>query len=234
MAQRTITRMYDRYADAQAVVTDLEAAGIPHDDISLVANANAHGDGSALRSSTGAAGTRAGTASSSAAGTGAGTGAGVGAALGGGVGLLAGLGALAIPGVGPVVAAGWLVATLAGAGVGAASGGLLGTLAGAGVGHDEANVYAEGVRGGSSLVTVRADETQAARVEELMNRHGPVDWQRRRTEYGPDWTGFDETSHTRLRDFRSGQSRMTGTSADVAAAPGAEGTYSPRDPLRRS
>src|SRR6185437_13482826 len=92
--------------------------------------------------------------------SGAGTGATTGAVLGGGAGLLAGLGMLAIPGVGPVVAAGWLVATLAGAGagaaVGAAAGGLVGSLTAAGVPEREAHVYAEGVRRGSSLVTVRA------------------------------------------------------------------------------
>src|SRR5207344_1400083 len=63
----------------------------------------------------------------------AGAGAGVGAAVGGTAGLLAGLGLMAIPGVGPVVAAGWLVATTVGAAAGAATGGLIGGLTGAGV-----------------------------------------------------------------------------------------------------
>lgn len=68
--------------------------------------------------------------------------------LGGGAGLLAGLSSLAIPGVGPVVAAGWLITTLTGAGVGAAAGGLLGSLTGAGVEEAGAKGYAE--RGGNS------------------------------------------------------------------------------------
>jgi hypothetical protein len=84
--------------------------------------------------------------------TGAETGAGVGTAVGGAAGLLAGLGLLAIPGVGPVVAAGWLVATAVGAVAGAATGGLIGGLTGAGVSEDDAHVYAEGVRRGGSLV----------------------------------------------------------------------------------
>jgi hypothetical protein len=80
----------------------------------------------------------------------AGKGAGIGAAVGGVGGLLTGLGLLAIPGVRPVVAAGWLVATAAGAATGAvvggAAGGLVGSLTGAGVPERDAQFYAEGVR----------------------------------------------------------------------------------------
>jgi len=181
MVQRTITRLYDNYDDARSVVYDLEQAGIPHSDISLVANSDAHGRhaGSPVEKSTG---------------TGAGAGAVAGGLLGGGAGLLAGIGALAIPGIGPVVAAGWLVATLAGAGVGAASGGLVGSLTGAGVSRDEANVYSEGVKRGGSLVTVRVDEADAARVERVFAGRKAVDWQERRASYGSDWSGFDEQS----------------------------------------
>ena len=133
-------------------------------------------------------------------GTGGATGAAAGTAIGGGLGLAAGLGALAIPGVGPVVAAGWLIATLAGAGVGAAAGGLVGALTGAGVSHEEANVYAEGVRGGGTLVTVRATDADAAMVEEIMGRHSPVDWRQRRASYG------DELDRLRREPDRGGRS----------------------------
>ena len=82
----------------------------------------------------------------------AGKGAGIGAAVGGVGGLLTGLGLMAIPGVGPVVAAGWLAATAAGAvtgaAVGGAAGGIIGGLTDAGVSEDDAHVYAEGVRRG--------------------------------------------------------------------------------------
>ena len=127
-------------------------------------------------------------------GTGAGTGASVGTLLGGGAGLLAGIGALAIPGVGPVVAAGWLIATLTGAGVGAAAGGLLGSLTGAGVPEEHAHVYAEGVRRGSTLVTVRAEEATAAQAEAIMQRYAPVDLAERSAAYreGGAWDRFDE------------------------------------------
>lgn len=181
MAQRTFSRMYDSYGDAQVVVGDLEAAGIPHGDISLVANADAHGRSAGTTTGSAAPETK----------SGAGGGAVLGTVLGGGAGLLAGIGALAIPGVGPVVAAGWLVATLTGAGIGAAGGGLVGSLTGAGVSREEADVYAEGVKRGGSLVTVRADETQASRIEAILSKSGSADWQQRRASFGNDWSGFN-------------------------------------------
>ena len=89
MTTRTATALYHSYASAADAVGKLEAAGIPHDDISIVSNDEAnrgkYGDHPAT-----------------------GTGASLGTVVGGGAGLLAGLGMLAIPGLGPVVAAGWL------------------------------------------------------------------------------------------------------------------------------
>ena len=170
----TISRMYDNYSDAVATVHDLEEARIPDHDISLIANADAHGRALTDRP-----------AHETHSGTGAAAGAGIGAA----VGLLAGIGSLAIPGIGPIVAAGWLVATLAGAGVGAASGGLIGALTGAGVSKEEAEIYDEGVRRGSSLVTVRVPDAEAGRVESILARRSSVDWQTRRSEYlAAGWT----------------------------------------------
>jgi hypothetical protein len=193
MATVTIARLYDTHQAAAEVVRELEAAGIPDTDISLVTNNrdNQYATAPSSRTSTAER-----TDTESRAASGAGTGATTGAVLGGGAGLLAGLGMLAIPGVGPVVAAGWLVATLAGAGagaaVGAAAGGLVGSLTAAGVPEREAHVYAESVRRGSSLVTVRTDDSSATRVEAIMARHQPVDWQARDRDYrGTGWTGFD-------------------------------------------
>jgi len=231
MAQRTIARMYDSYDDAKAVVHELEAAGIPHREISLVANADAHGRSSGPSGAASAAGGSTGAADPAdrhEAGTGAGSGAVVGTILGGGAGLLAGIGALAIPGVGPVVAAGWLVATLTGAGIGAASGGLVGSLTGAGVSRDEAHVYAEGVKRGGSLVTVRLDETEVPRAEAIMAQRSSTDWQQRRASYGAGWQGFDETS-TGPRDGAA-----EGVSPSVPLPGDTSGSYAPgTDPGRR-
>ena len=179
---RTITRMYDSYAEATAAVRELEASGIRHDNISLIANADAHERDRVATTAephTKEPGN-------------AGKGAAAGAVLGGGAGLLAGIGALAIPGVGPIVAAGWLVATLTGAAVGAAGGGLVGALTSAGVSHEEAGVYAEGVKRGSTLVTVRAEDAEAVAIESVLDRRSPVDWRQRRESYGADWKGFNE------------------------------------------
>lgn len=152
---RMIAHRYDTYDQGVRAVEELEAAGVAHEDISIVSG------------SQGTAGaTTAGTDGNTAAGTG--TGATLGTVLGGGAGLLAGIGALAIPGVGPVIAAGWLIATLTGAGVGAAAGGLLGSLTGAGVDEADAKGYADHVSQGGTLVTVRASDTMAAQVEHIL------------------------------------------------------------------
>jgi uncharacterized protein (TIGR02271 family) len=157
---RLITHSYDTYDHAVRAVHALEAAGVPHDDISLVS-----GDKERSVATTVAGDTADHT------GTGAGTGATLGTVLGGGAGLLAGIGSLAIPGVGPIVAAGWLIATLTGAGVGAAAGGLLGSLTGAGVDEADAKAYADHVERGGTLLTVRASDEQATQVEYILE-HG--------------------------------------------------------------
>ena len=162
---RTIAHTYPTYSEATSVVNALESAGIPHSDISIVS-----GDKTANVGGTGdtATGMTSGDPAQGAS-TGAGTGATLGTVLGGGAGLLAGLGSLAIPGVGPIVAAGWLVAALTGAGVGAAAGGLVGSLTGAGVSEADAQSYQQHVNEGGTLVTARVDDSQAAQVEQIMN-----------------------------------------------------------------
>jgi uncharacterized membrane protein len=183
MATTTITRLYDTYDEATRAVQALEAAGVPHADISLVGSAHDRATEAAGESTTD---------TDNGAATGAGTGATLGTLVGGGAGLLAGIGALAIPGVGPIVAAGWLVAALTGAGVGAAAGGLLGSLTGAGVSEEDAHVYAEGVRRGGTMLTARVDEGQAARVESVLASGGHVDVAVRRSEYQSEgWSRFD-------------------------------------------
>ena len=121
----TISRLYENYADAQRAITSLEAAGVPHSDLSIVANNSDNWYGADKKVDRDRDGTddRAERAA---------TGAGIGAGIGGVAGLLAGLGLLAIPGLGPVVAAGWLASTALGATAGAATGGI-GALTEAGV-----------------------------------------------------------------------------------------------------
>ena len=181
---QTVTALYDDYDSAVSAVNALEASGVPHSEISIVSNnvdnrynpdrpANAAED--------------------------AGKGAGIGAAVGGVGGLLTGLGLLAIPGVGPVVAAGWLVATAAGAATGAvvggAAGGLVGSLTGAGVPAHDAQFFAEGVRRGGTLVTARVDDARASAAREILQRYKSVDPAVRGAAYrASGWSSFDENA----------------------------------------
>ncbi len=172
---KTVSEVYDTYGQARAVVTDLNAAGVPDSKISLVANKYVSEEYDEIDDYSDAA-----------------AGAGVGAAVGGVGGLLAGVGMIAIPGVGPVVAAGWLAATLAGALAGAATGGVVGALVDAGIPDGDADVYSESIRRGGTLVTVQAEDGQAATVKVILDRHQPVDPATRRDEYtASGWKGYD-------------------------------------------
>ena len=104
---------------------------------------------------------------------GATTGAAAGAAAGGVLGWLVGVGALAIPGIGPLVAAGPIVAALAGAGAAGATGGLVGGLIGAGIPEVEAKRYAGRIREGGFLISVHCDDSQwAKKAEEILEATG--------------------------------------------------------------
>lgn len=180
---KTIVGLYDDFNTAQQVLQDLVNVGIARENISLVAS-----------DATGEYSQQFGTTEGEAAdvGTGAGVGAGVGAVLGGIGGLLVGLGALAIPGIGPVIAAGPLITALAGAGIGAVAGGLVGALTEMGVPEEEAQYYAEGVRRGGTLVTVNTADDMANQVRDIMNRYNPIDVDERSSEWrASGWTGFD-------------------------------------------
>jgi hypothetical protein len=184
----TISRLYDRYSDAEQAVTRLESAGVPHSDISIVANNSDNWYGS-----------RSGKVDRDRDGVddraeGAGTGAGIGAGVGGAAGLLAGLGLLAIPGLGPVVAAGWLASTAVGAAAGAATGGIVGALTEAGVSREDASRYAEGVRRGGTLVTAKVPDNDRARLDALLHDRS-VNLQERSSAWQKTgWSDFDAAS----------------------------------------
>src|SRR5580692_4924435 len=101
-----------------------------------------------------------GTEKSTKAPEGATAGAGTGVVLGGALGLLAGIGALAIPGVGPLIAAGPIMATLAGVGAGGAVGGIVGALVGMGIPEYEAKRYEGAVKDGGTLLSVHCDTAE--------------------------------------------------------------------------
>ncbi|UXN75317.1 hypothetical protein N8D56_11185 [Devosia sp. A8/3-2] len=188
---KTMTALFDDYTPAAQAVRGPEAAGIPEDDISLVV--------STLDDEVGED-----TADDKAA-DGAGAGAGIGALIGGAGGLLAGLGALAIPGIGPVIAAGWLVSTaigaVAGAALGGATGGLIGAFTSSGVHEQDAHVFAEGVRRGGSVLSVRIDESQTGVVEDIFTKAQQVDIAERRARYEAEgWQYFDPSAPGFNRD----------------------------------
>lgn len=187
----TIVRLYDNYADAERAVRRLEEAGVPHSNISLIANnsdrwysptARADRDTGRVDRDRDGVDDRA---------EGAGKGAAIGAGLGGAAGLLAGLGLLAIPGLGPVVAAGWLASTAAGAAAGAATGGIVGALTESGMSHEEASQYAEGVRRGGTLVSVKLQEQDRPRIEALLGEASVNIGERSMAWKKSGWTGFD-------------------------------------------
>jgi hypothetical protein len=179
----TISRLYDNHNDAQQAVRRLESAGVPHSDISIVANNSDswfNGDNKVDRDRDGVD-DRA-------------EGAGIGAGVGGAAGLLAGLGLLAIPGLGPVVAAGWLAATAVGAAAGAATGGIVGALTEAGVSEQDAHSYAEGVRRGGTLVSARVADADKPRLDSVLNESA-VNLRDRSAAWQKDgWKSFDPAS----------------------------------------
>ena len=176
---QSVTAIFDTYEAASRAVERVRREGVSSGDISIVSN-----DATVDRSGYGDY-----AYTETQADTGAATGVGLGAAAGGTAGLLAGIGILAIPGLGPVVAAGWLAATLVGAGAGGAAGGLVGALVGSGVSEDEAHSYAEGLRRGSTVVTVRAADADAARIRQVLNQDSYDVAARAQSWRGEGWDG---------------------------------------------
>jgi hypothetical protein len=107
---------------------------------------------------------------------GAATGAGTGAVVGGALGWLAGIGSIAIPGVGPFIAAGPIMAALAGAGIGGTAGGLIGALAGAGIPEYEAKRYEGMIKEGGILLSVHCDNSEwTSKAKDILERTGAHD-----------------------------------------------------------
>ena len=187
---KTVSGLFDDYDDALTATNKLQSLGISREDVSLVAN-NSDDWYDKRRTTT--------TADGSEVGADAAGGAGIGAVLGGAGGALAGLGLLAIPGIGPVVAAGWLASTAlgvaAGAVAGGAAGGIVGAMTSDGVPEKEAHVYAEGVRRGGTLVSARVPDDRVAEAQAILDENRRVDWTARDRDYRANgWSGFDEAA----------------------------------------
>jgi hypothetical protein len=160
---RTVVGLFPRRHDAEAAIRDLKAAGFRDDQVGLaLQDKEQQGD---LLESTGAKEAQ---------------GAAAGAVSGGLVGGLIGLlGSLLVPGVGPIVVGGVLASTLTGVGIGAATGGVIGALMGLGVPENDARHFDQGLRLGSTLVTVDAGPRTAEALA-ILDRHG--------VDFGPSGT----------------------------------------------
>ncbi|GAC1506280.1 MAG: hypothetical protein NVS2B14_18250 [Chamaesiphon sp.] len=158
--------------DAEHALKELKDSGFPMDKVSVVARDTDTKDNIAGAEVHDRVGNKAD--------KGAATGAATGGALGGLGGLLVGLGALAIPGIGPVMLAGaaatTIATTLSGAAIGAAAGGLIGALVGLGIPEERAKVYNERVSQGDYLVMVEGTEDDMRRAETILSHRGVQEW----------------------------------------------------------
>jgi hypothetical protein len=169
--------MYESLSIARHVVDDLVRAGFGRENISLVA-ADSERAYSPYVDRAGDSVIREVSDGSEVA-----EGAGIGALIGGLGGLLVGLGALAIPGIGPVIAAGPIVAAITGAGLGAVTGGMVGALIDLGIPDTQAQLYAEGVRRGYNMVAVHTPESRADQARLIMDRAGLVNLEQHASEW---------------------------------------------------
>lgn len=205
---KTVVGVFSSVSDAQAAVRDLETAGITRSDISLVANKNAVG----YETMDSADRDKASDVVADA---------GIGAAIGGVGGLLlSAVGAITIPVIGPILAAGPIAAALTGAGIGAATGGLIGALTESGVPEDHAKHYAEGVRRGDVLVTVKADSGRADIVGDILDRNNAVDVDERVSDWqNRGWSGYSNDASPYTDDeLRTERSRYSTTGGTLAGA----------------
>lgn len=148
---------------AEDCITALIAAGFRNQDISVLASDSNTTKELATEKNTKAP-------------EGATTGATTGGVIGGTLGLLAGIGAIAIPGVGPFIAAGPIMGALAGLGVGAAAGGIVGALIGMGIPEYEAKRYEGYVRDGGILVSVHGDNSDwVSKAKDILEKNGAKD-----------------------------------------------------------
>ena len=194
----TVVGLFHDRSDAEHAIRDLKSAGFDEEQIGVaMRDRTAQGeliDEHGTKTAEGAT-----------------TGAVSGGVVGGVLGFLAGVGALVIPGIGPIVAAGWLGSTLAGAGIGAAAGGILGALVGMGIPEEDARHFESGIRSGGVLVTVNAGlrRDEAMRILEA-----------RRADLGPS--------------MRRGTAATSATAATSGAGSRGNGYRGPERRLRRS
>src|SRR6478609_11417667 len=161
--KRSALCLVDTEAQADAIVGKLRSAGFSDNDISvLFPDKGSTRDFAHKKETKMPEGTA--------------VGASAGGAIGGTIGLLAGIGALAIPGLGPFIAAGPILAALSGAAAGAAVGGITGALIGMGIPEMEAKQFEGKIKGGNILLSVHISDSELqGRAKKILERHGATD-----------------------------------------------------------
>lgn len=196
---KTVVGSFDSHTDASHAAAKLMSAGFMQSEINVLSNNTSKAGASDATDNVPAASVDA---------SGATTGALTGGALGGAADVAVAMMGLAIPGIGPILAAGTLATVLAGAGAGAVAGGLIGGLTDAGVSDTDAEYYAESVRRGGALVTVRVDDSRVEEAESILRDCGGIDIEERAGQWrSSGWEGFDAKasaySHDQIEQERA-------------------------------
>lgn len=204
----TLVGLFDDRTAAQNAVNDLISAGFSRDKISIVAN-----DGSG--------GTETYDTNGNLAAAGANSGAKSGALVGGVAGVLIGLGFTVLP-IAGILLAGPIAGLIAGAASGAVTGGVVGGLIGLGIPKEHAELYAEGIRRGGTLVTVSADSADEDRIRDILDRDGATDIEDRAASWkSQGFAGYDEKakpySDTEIASERTAYAAPTYTAPATAA-----------------
>ncbi|MFL6429228.1 MAG: general stress protein [Acidobacteriaceae bacterium] len=195
--------IYSTTSAAERAVDELIAAGFSNQDVSvLMADRQGSKDFAAEKNTK--------------APEGATTGGVVGGAVGGTLGLLAGIGALAIPGVGPLIAAGPIMGTLAGLGTGGVVGGLVGALVGLGIPEYEAKRYEGRVKDGGVLLSVHCDSSdEVSRAKEILKATGADDisssGEKSASSHGVDTDRTNDADRGRVRDVETDRIGVSST-----------------------
>ena len=199
---RTVVGSFDGYYAAQRAAHALLEDGFREEELSVIASNVAGnytpdglpGDEAASNAATGAV---------------------AGGLMGGAAGVVLSMVTLAIPGLGPIVAAGPLLAGLTGASAGAVAGGVIGALTDEGVPQEHATYYAEAVRRGGALVIVRIDDVRADRAAEILRANGGIDIDERATRWRDNgWTGWDGSARPYTVEEAENERRLYGMHAD--------------------
>lgn len=206
---KSVVALYDDISTAQRALQRLVDNGFARDQISVMAN----DAGNEYTRHFDTAGKVVNTVDAVSAGEGAGFGATIGALTG----IVVGLGAFVIPGIGPIIGAGPVLAGLGaltggvvGAVAGGATGGLVGGLVKTGVSPEDAAYYAEGVRRGGTLVVVNTTDADAMKARNILNEFDPVDINERGSAWRESgWKGYDANAQPytpeEVESFRKAQ-----------------------------